>query len=100
MSVLVVVLTIGFAARLTRLLTTDQISYPIRRRVVVRLGPDNWFAYLITCPWCLGLWVSAAVAAGAYWWADTRWWLCVALAGTASYATGLLAQYTTDDGEV
>ena len=38
LSVLVVVLTIGIAARITRLLTTDQVSYPIRQRIVVQAG--------------------------------------------------------------
>lgn len=99
MSPLVVVLTLGLAARITRVLTVDRISYPIRQRIVVWLGPDNWFAYLVTCPWCLGLWVSAGVGAAAYFYADTRWWLCVALAGTASYVTGVLAQYTTGDND-
>ena len=97
MSVLVVVLTIGIAARITRLLTTDQVSYPIRQRIVVRLGPDHWFSYLVTCSWCLGLWVAAGVAAGAYFWAEQRWWLAVGLAASASSVTGLLSRLEGDD---
>ena len=97
MSTLVVLLTIGLAARITRVLTVDRITYPIRARIVVRLGPDHPLAYFVTCPWCIGLWVAAGVGAAAYFWSDTRWWLCVALAGTASLAAGLIIQYTTGD---
>ena len=97
MSTLVVLLTIGLIARITRVLTVDRITYPIRARIVVRLGPDHPIAYFVTCSWCIGLWVSAGVGAAAYFWADTRWWLYVALAGTASLVTGLLIQYTTGD---
>lgn len=99
MSVLIAVLTIGLAARITRVLTVDRISLPIRQRIVVRLGPDHWFSYWVTCPWCLGLWVAAGVGAAGYFWGDQKWWVWVALAGTASYVTGLLAQYTTGGDE-
>ncbi len=99
MSALLTLLTIGLAARITRVLTVDQISYPIRQRIVVWLGPDNWFAYLVTCPWCLGLWVSAGVGAASYFYGDTRWWFYVALAGSASLLTGLIVQYTTGDDD-
>ena len=96
MSVLVVVLTIGFVARLTRLLTADQISYPIRQRIVVRLGPDHPVSYLVTCAWCVGLWVSIGVGIAAYWWAGERWWLIAGLIGTGAYVTGVLADLEGD----
>lgn len=41
--------------RLTRLVTADQITQPLRGWVVDR---SNWFGYLITCDWCLSIWVA------------------------------------------
>lgn len=86
---LVALLTILFVWRVTRLLVADQILKPVRDRIVLRLGPDQWFAYLITCPWCTSVWVGAGTAVAAYWWADTRWWFIMVLAGAASLVTGV-----------
>ena len=91
MSTLVTLLTIGLVVRLTRLLVVDQITYGIRARIVVRLGPENPVAYLITCSWCLSVWVSAAVFTPAYWFGSTRWWFMMAAAGTASLLAGYSA---------
>ncbi|KXT55668.1 hypothetical protein Y710_18110 [Gordonia sp. QH-12] len=93
MSTLVAVLTIGLIARLTRLCVADQLTYGIRARIVVRLGPDHPLSYLTTCSWCLSVWIGAAVSCAAYFWADTRWWFMVALAGTASLITGWAANW-------
>ena len=86
---LVVLLSILFVWRVTRLIVADQIIKPVRDRIVLRLGPDQWFAYLITCPWCASVWVGAATSVAAYWWADARWWFIMVLAGAASLVTGV-----------
>ncbi|QRY62741.1 hypothetical protein JVX90_00240 [Gordonia sp. PDNC005] len=105
MSTLAVILTIGLIARLTRLVTVDQITHWARQRIVVRFGFGN-LAYLVTCPWCMSVWLGSGVAVAAYWWGDTRWWLMVALAGTASLVTGWAANWldpapasTDEDGK-
>lgn len=54
-------LAFGATARLTRLVTDDVITQPIREWVVIRWGGHSKIATLITCPWCLGLWTAAAV---------------------------------------
>lgn len=46
------------SARVTRLITTDSISFPIRQRITKRLGTDHWLTYLIHCPFCTSVWVS------------------------------------------
>lgn len=86
---LAVVVVLGFAAfRATRLLTRDTITGVFRDRLfhfawdVEHPTPDPtsrkalptaraaWRTYLyegLTCPWCLGVWVSGAVYAGWRW---------------------------------
>lgn len=86
---LTVVLTILFIWRITRLLVADAILHPIRERIVLRYGPDQWFAYLITCAWCTSVWVAAGVMAAAWFYADTRWWFIMVTAGAASLVTGI-----------
>jgi hypothetical protein len=50
--------------RLTRLLVEDEIAEPIRRRVWKRFDPqETKVGYLFTCPWCVSIWVGAAVVA-------------------------------------
>lgn len=64
------------AYRITRLVTTDKITEPIfdkirfglERRWYAKHGPvgsDTHFnsklAFLLSCPWCLGFWVSGVV---------------------------------------
>lgn len=93
MSTLVTLLTIGLVVRVTRLLVVDQITYWLRARIVVKLGPDNPVAYLVTCSWCLSVWIAAGIAALAYFYGDTRWWFLVALAGTASLLAGYSATW-------
>ena len=45
--------------RLTRLVTADKITEPIRTAVLDR---SQWFGYLVTCDWCLSMWIAPPVA--------------------------------------
>ena len=86
--------------RATRLLARD--TFPplaiLRARVSERWGDDSWQAYLATCSWCLGVWVSAAITAA-------TWWVVEDLAvpflvwGAAAAVTGLLASWETEPEE-
>jgi hypothetical protein len=52
-------------ARLTRLLTQDSITEPFRVRVERAEGAGHLplgAGEFVSCPWCVGVWVSAAVA--------------------------------------
>jgi hypothetical protein len=85
-------------ARLTRLVTEDKITDPLRTAVAVRLPAGSMWTYLLYCRWCVSIWV--AVPAAAVWWSVSavprwsgRWWLDVPVAALAlSYATGLLVR--------
>lgn len=41
--------------RVTRLFTADRIMQPVRDFVEVR---SQWLGYLVTCDWCLSMWVA------------------------------------------
>lgn len=80
-------LALGSALRLTRLAVTDTITQPFRnaiamryarasalqshsyedpkraRRVTRRANAWLWLVQLFECPWCIGFWISLAVAA-------------------------------------
>lgn len=48
--------------RLTRLVTTDTITFPIRNKIWNRFPPEtSRFGYLFTCDWCTSIWVSSLV---------------------------------------
>jgi uncharacterized protein DUF1360 len=50
--------------RLTRLLTEDEVTSPARARVRRWAEEDghDGLAYLLTCPWCVSVYVAAAWA--------------------------------------
>lgn len=74
-NILVWVLAVGATARLTRLLTVDELPLVARPRdkIIDRYGTDHWLSYLVTCPWCLGMWVAAAVFPAAFLAGDSLW---------------------------
>jgi len=83
-------------ARVTGLIVADTITEPIRDRVITWLddtpgSSGEWFASLITCPWCAGMWVSLIAAPLVWFWGDTPVMLIPALALAFSQATGMLA---------
>lgn len=87
------VVTVLAVARITRLVTTDKISEPVRVAVAQRLREGNAVAYLLHCQWCVSVWVgvpAAGLLCAGYGWA-LWWWLPVGLA--LSYTVGLLARF-------
>jgi hypothetical protein len=87
-----VVLVVGASARLTRLVTVDTIAGPFRAWFIGRYGPDSKPATLVGCPWCIGFWLTTAVAALAWCAGDSWWFVFPALVLTGSYLVGLLAR--------
>lgn len=67
---------------LRRMLTDHQAEH--------RTDPGGKLGVLVTCPWCVSVYVGAAMAAVAWAWPH-GWWRWPALALTASATTGLLA---------
>lgn len=62
----ILLLAFGATARLTRLITGDTITRPLRERIATRYGPDSMPAEFVTCPWCVGFWVALLVTALAF----------------------------------
>lgn len=88
---ILIVLILGTTARLTRLVTEDTITRPIRRWIEKRMlragmrGWWNWLDDLVNCPWCVSIWVSFPTAFIAVWHASNRVVVAGMLALTASW---------------
>lgn len=83
-------------ARITRLITTDVITEPLRIAVIRKLNAEGKLAYLLVCDWCASVYVGAAMA-GSWWvWGDTKLWVASTLALSASYAAGFLNSKADD----
>lgn len=93
-----IVVVLFAVARLTRLVTADEITRKAREGIVKRLPEGSPLAYLLFCRWCLSVWVAVPAAAG--WWALSYvprwtglWWVDVpTIALALSHATGLLVR--------
>ncbi|MEV4814920.1 hypothetical protein [Micromonospora tulbaghiae] len=93
-----IVVVLFFVARMTRLVTADEITRRPREAIVKRLPEESPLAYLLFCRWCLSVWIAAPAAAG--WWhlSDVPRWSgywsvdVPAVALALSYATGLLVR--------
>lgn len=79
---LTIVLALGLAVRITRLITLDVITQPIRDRLSGFLGA------LVECPWCTGVWVAVPVGLSWWAWSGQTWWQVSALIGTIAWASG------------
>lgn len=98
MSTLVLLLTFGLVARVTRLITDDRIFGRARAAVIRRYGPDHAIAYWATCPWCVSPYVAGALITLAWHYGDTPAYFFAAAIGTASYLAGALATFV-DGGD-
>lgn len=89
--------------RLTGLVAYDEITRPLREAAVRRLNPtQSWHrkvAYLLGgatdegdgCPWCLSVWIAAAVTPVVWWFGDQPAVIIPALALALSQVTGMMA---------
>lgn len=84
----VVVLALA-AHRLTRLALLDTMPFGTLRDRLIRRKPHGRVAELLTCPWCLGWWVSASVVLAACV-LPRRLWQPIAVALAASSVAALL----------
>lgn len=98
-------LALGLSLRLTRLAVDDSITKPLRTAFLARQFADGkldaetqlpaphpvWkFAFeLFDCPWCMGVWTSAAAFGWAYADGDSPAFTWVAAAASASWLVGL-----------
>lgn len=98
---LVLVVLALAVARGTRLVTTDQITLPLRTGVINKWGEDGKAAYFIFCPWCVSIWVAALLAPPTFaiphapYWAQQVWYAFLTVLAT-SHATGLISKLEND----
>lgn len=76
------------AYRLTRLLTRDEITAPLRKRLLDR-GPER-LAVALECSWCAGMWVALGVVVARR--IVRKPWNVVAEALALSAVVGLIAE--------
>lgn len=74
--------------RLTRLVTADEITKPLRNWA---FSKGTMFGYLASCDWCLSIWVSPFVAIPITLWPDNNLTLATLLALSLSAVTGLVS---------
>ena len=87
MTALLVVVAALATYRVTRLVTADQITEPLRAFAERR----KWTGYLAQCDWCLSIWVAPGPALCVVLWPDNRAVLVGLLALAFSGVTGLVA---------
>lgn len=76
-------------ARVTRFIVDDQLSIGFRRWVLRKWGDDSRMGYLVTCPWCVSVWIALPIMPVATLW-PTVWVIAALSIPAASMVTGLL----------
>jgi hypothetical protein len=99
---LILVLYVLAVMRLTRLINFDTIMDWLHVWVGNHLGPNHWVAEFLTCPWCVGMWVSIFTAwVPLLFFGFPNWGLYAAMyvviALAASMITGLMAGLSSED---
>lgn len=74
--------------RLTRLVTADAITEPLRVWADTKSAK---FGYLLSCDWCLSMWFAPSVSVGVLVWGDNRVVQAVVLALSLSTVTGMMS---------
>lgn len=77
-------------ARVVRLIVDDKIMLPFRKWVLSKSGEEGWFFYLVTCPWCMGIWVAAPMTAITFAWPHKIWFGVLTFLAVAQMASTLL----------
>lgn len=85
-------------ARVTRLINEDRIPFGgVRDAILARaardgggLGSESKLAELVTCPWCMSMWVAGGVLVAR----RSRFWRPLALVLAMSEVAGLLATWS------
>lgn len=117
MTLVAFLLALAIVVRGTRLIGEDKITDPLRQKLLVsplleaerkhyeenpwgtdghtsfkRSGFRHFVNELISCPWCLSVWLGAAVAPVAYHYGDNQAFILVGAAAALSHLTGLAHQ--------
>lgn len=76
--------------RLTVLVTRDTITEKLRNWFFNRWNPMNSWTYVLTCPWCISMWLGGVVLLGVVF--IPQIWVYFALLLTFSSITGLIEE--------
>lgn len=111
-------LAFALVLRLTRLITTDSITEPLRAKLHQAVSPQLFGTYdqvskkmlttpwspktrvldfirrLTDCDWCVSLWLAAAITPIAWHYADTPAFQGIAIAAAFSYLVGFTTTAT------
>ncbi len=122
-TLLILALYVLVAARLTRLVNYDTILDPARLWIARRAStatiaaahqelPEakepflrrqrRWTATadFLACPWCVGIWVSAACSPAVVAVLDWPWWTVTVLTPAASHLIGVADPLASEDMEI
>jgi hypothetical protein len=93
MDVLIICLFVAWmaVARLSMLLTQDQLTIGYRRWVLRKYGEESRAFYLVTCDWCTSFWLAFLVMPPVLIWPN-RWTLLAVSIPAASLVAGLLSK--------
>lgn len=83
--------------RLTRLINYDAVLDRPRSALIRLVRGNPTVVYFITCPWCVGFWVTLGTAWVPLWYADNTVAQYLAVALAASMIIGLAAPLSADD---
>lgn len=93
--------------RITRLINSDTILDRPRIWVARQAHNDDrsaaerrrWgtFSDFLSCPWCVGMWVSVIAGAVPVWMLGWPWWSAFPLGLSCSQVTGMTARIYNDD---
>lgn len=82
--------------RLTRVINFDVVFDPIRSALVRVFKGSPMAVYVITCTWCMSMWVALALCPFPAIVLGLNWLWAIAFALAASTIAGLLAPHTAD----
>ena len=102
MDIIELLLALGLTTRLVRFAVVDDAGRIVRKPAYAIGGAiagargRAFFEDMFDCPYCVGAWISLAVAGSWAAWASTTAWQIVALAGTMSWLAGYLSSRYDD----
>lgn len=82
----------GANARVARLITEDDITEPLRNKIIKRLGYNHLISRWLSCPWCTGWWTAWPATAVAWFplMGASFWWVYGMAAWSVAHAAGRL----------
>jgi len=88
---LLVILAAFATYRITRFITADALFEPVRERLETLCEDREWhrLTYLLSCDWCLSIWIAPVPASVIMFWPDNRALILGLIILTLSALTGL-----------